>query len=227
MRSSRSDETNPQRPDGEAGEDIEILEVVGVDEDGAPIAGADSEDVEVEFDFPAAPDASEVPEALPEEPSEEFKLKERLIRLQADFENFRKRVDRERVDHYQYAVSGLIRRILPALDNFDRAMASARPGSGEDTMLAGFSLIQRQLLAELEAEGLRPMDAVGETFDPIRHEAVATDHESEMPAHTVTEVFQKGYFLHERVLRPALVRVRVDESDGHQAADDGKESSDG
>ena len=91
-------------------------------------------------------------------------------------------------------------------------------------MIEGVTLIQRQLLAELEAEGLRGMGNVGEVFDPERHEAVATDPDSPCPPHTVTHVFQRGYFFHDRVLRPAMVRVRVDESNGGTGNDDQKES---
>ena len=139
------------------------------------------------------------------------------MRLQADFENFKKRIDRERHDHFRYATFGLVARILPVLDNFERAMAAVQQGATTDALIEGVALIQRQLATELETEGLRPMDSVGETFDPVRHEAVATDSDSPVPPHTVTQVFQRGYFLHDRVLRPAMVRVRVDESEGKES----------
>ncbi len=222
-------ENAPHRlpPDAVPAEEIEILEVVGVDEDGAPIVTADPDDVEVVFEETAAsreagPDEETAPE--PEPVDSEAPLRERLLRLQADFENFKKRIERERADHFRYATFGLVGRILPVLDNFERAMAAARPGTG-DALIEGVGLIHRQLLTELESEGLRTMESVGELFDPMRHEAVATDLESPAPPHTVTEVFQQGYFLHDRVLRPAMVRVRVDESDGESAgSDDRKES---
>jgi molecular chaperone GrpE len=157
-------------------------------------------------------------------PVEDVDLRERLLRLHADFENFKKRVDRERYDHLRYATFELVGRILPVLDNFERAMSAARPGTPSDALIEGLGLIQRQLLTELEAEGLRGMESVGERFDPERHEAVATDPDSPVPPHTVTQEFQRGYFLHDRVLRPAMVRVRVDQSEGGTANDDRKES---
>ena len=183
-----------------------------------PITTVDPDDVEVLFE-------DGVPESVEEErapaPSvEEAQLRDRLIRLQADFENFKKRIDRERIDHFRYATAELVGRILPVLDNFERAMAAARPGTSGNALVEGIMLVQRQLITELEAEGLKAMDCVGETFDPELHEAVATDTGSPMAPHAVTEVFQRGYFLHDRVLRPAMVRVRVEDSDG----DDGKES---
>ena len=218
------DETGRRlRDDAETAEDIEILEVVGVDEDGVPIESVDPDDIELVFDdqVDGGGAASQPPQASP---SEENHLRERLVRLQADFENFKKRIERERIDHFRYATAGLVGRILPVLDNFERAMAAARPGAPTDALLEGLLLIQRQLLTELEAEGLRGMDSVGEIFDPERHEAVATDPDSPMPPHAVTQVFQRGYFLHDRVLRPAMVRVRVDESEGGTPSDDRKES---
>ena len=218
--------------DQDGAEDIEILEVIGLDEDGAAIADpeADGEaeaadgdvsDIEVIFDDEDGPAEPETPRPSPRDEGEQ--LRERILRLTADFENFRYRMERDRGEHLRFATFELVGRILPVLDNFDRAMASVRPGVSDDALLAGFALIQRQLLAVLEAEGLRAMGGVGETFDPSRHEAVATDSESPLPAQTVTQVFQRGYFLHDRVLRPALVRVRLHAPERGSGEDDGKE----
>jgi molecular chaperone GrpE len=214
----------PLPPDSEAAEDIEILEVVGLDEDGIPIAASDPEDVEVVFDESATPAEPAAREERRRASSEDAELRERLLRLQADFENFKKRIERERLDHFRYATIGLVARILPVLDNFERAMSAARPGTASDALVEGVALIHRQLVSELEVEGLRVMECVGEPFDPLRHEAVATDPDSPMPPHTVTQEFQKGYFLHDRVLRPAMVRVRVDALEGDARTDDRKES---
>jgi molecular chaperone GrpE len=193
-------------PDPEQSDDIEILEVVGVDEDGLPVETEDPEDVEVVFeDLPAPPVARR--------PVEDPALKERFLRLQADFENYKKRIERERSDYFRHATSGLVARLLPVLDNFERAIAAARgrADAGGDALTEGVALIQRQLLDELAREGLHPMDPVGATFDPELHEAVATDPASDAPSHTVTAVLQRGWFFHDRVLRAALVRVSVRE----------------
>lgn len=214
----------PLPADMESAEDIEILEVVGLDENGVPVGAADPDDVEVVFEDGGTLEDDASPRA-PRAPSvEDVDLRERLLRLQADFENFKKRIDRERFDHFRYATFGLVGRILPVLDNFERAITAARPGAASDALIEGIALIQRQLLSELEAEGLRGMESVGESFNPERHEAVATDPDSPLPPHTVTHVFQRGYFLHDRVLRPAMVRVRVDESEGGTETSDRKES---
>ena len=216
--------TPPLPEDSGAADDVEILEVLGVDENGCPLVGADPDDVEVVFDETDSAQDSGPPVGTYSPPVEDADLRERLLRLQADFENFKKRIDRERFDHFRYATFELVGRILPVLDNFERAITAARPGVPGDALIEGVALIQRQLLAELEAEGLRGMESVGEPFDPERHEAVATDPDAPFPPHTVTHVFQRGYFLHDRVLRPAMVRVRVDESEGGTAAGDQKES---
>jgi molecular chaperone GrpE len=220
-------ETHPL-PDGAvSADDVEILEVMGVDENGSPLEteeAEDGEDVEVVFDAPPSAPGAELPIGVYSPPVEDVDLRLRMLRLQADFENFKKRIDRERYDHFRYATFELVGRILPVLDNFERAITAARPGVPGDALIEGVTLIQRQLLAELEIEGLRSMGSVGELFDPERHEAVATDPDSPFPPQTVTHVFQRGYFLHDRVLRPAMVRVRVDESGDGTAEDDEKES---
>jgi molecular chaperone GrpE len=208
-------------PDRDGVEDVEILEVIGLDDGAEPVAEIDPDDVEVVFEEsePVPEPAEAPPVGIPEE----VKLRERLLRLHADFENYKKRTERDQIEHVRFATAGLVERILPVLDNFERAVAAARPGPADVALIEGVALIQRQLIVELEAEGLRPMESVGERFNPVLHEAVATDPDSPLPPHTVTEVFQQGYFLHDRVLRPAMVRVRVDESEGGVLADDGKE----
>jgi molecular chaperone GrpE len=210
--------------DAESSEDIEILEVVGVDEDGLPIATADPDDVEVVFEESGSAGEPEPSSAKTSPSTGDVEVHERLIRLQADFENFKKRIERERIDHLRYATFGLVGRILPVLDNFERAMAAARSSASGEALVEGVALIHRQLVAELAVEGLRGMESVGEVFDPELHEAVATDPDSASPPHTVTHVFQRGYFLHDRVLRPAMVRVRVDDSEGGTEAPERKES---
>lgn len=212
-------------PEPDPADDIEILEVVGVDEDGTPIDAEETgEDVEVVFDD-AGTDVQETSPSAGDalRPSaEDGALRERLLRLQADFENFKKRIDRDRHDYLRHATGDLVGRILPVLDNFERAVASSRAEGGVDPLLEGVTLIQRQLLEELRKEGLRPMEAVGSAFDPELHEAVATEAGSPAPPNTVTAVLQRGYFFHDRVLRPALVRVSVDRGDGGPA---GREES--
>src|SRR5262245_45296548 len=198
-------------PDPDPTDDIEILEVVGLDEDGVPVETEDPDDVEVVFeDAPPRPKPASIAPARPS--AEEIALRERLVRLQADFENFKKRNERERGDYFRHATSGLVARLLPVLDNFERAVAAARHRveGPADPLMEGGALIQRQLLQDLARAGLPSLNPVGSAFAPEMHEAVATDAASGTAPNTVTAVLQRGYFFHDRVLRAALVRVSVD-----------------
>jgi molecular chaperone GrpE len=214
-----SEESHGNRPgNGAYDDDVEILEVVGVDESGVEPAAPDAaegEEVEVVFEQPpkrgdaaAERDLSESP-AGPQDPV----VRERFLRLQADFENLRKRTDRERDEHVRHATSALVARLLPVLDNFERAIAAGRMPGGVEALLEGVELVQRQLLDELQREGLRIIEAQGSHFDPGVHDAVATDASSGLPANIVVEEMRRGYYFHDRVLRPSLVRVSVDAAD--------------
>jgi molecular chaperone GrpE len=121
-------------------------------------------------------------------------------------ENFRKRSEREKADFQRYALGSVIRDLLPVLDNFDRALEHAEEG---DEFHKGVSLIYKQLFDVLQRHGLKPIIDSGVRFDPNIHEAVIREEDSSVPSHTVTAVLQKGYFLHDRLLRPAMVKVAV------------------
>lgn len=211
---SRDDERSrtPLPPDDD---DIEILEVVGVDEDVAPPSaggedGADDGTVEIVFEEEAlSPRAPALPPDGVERRSDAA-TRERFLRLQADFENLKKRIERERDDHYRHATGSLVSRLLPVLDNFERALVAARGSGDREALRAGIEMIYRQFLDELRREGLRDIEALGLAFDPEVHEAVATDVGSPLPPNTCVEEMQRGYYFHDRVLRPALVRVSVE-----------------
>lgn len=164
------------------------------------------------------PREAEVPPAGDSDPAELKKLLDiqtkqtqeyygRLLRLQADFENFRRRTRQEKEDLYKYASEQLVMALLPVLDNFGHALAA------EGDSIAGFKegvqMIYKQLLDVLAAEGVTPIQAVGEPFDPERHEAVAQDNSGESPANTVVEEFRRGYCLRDKVIRPSMVKVAV------------------
>lgn len=137
---------------------------------------------------------------------ENLQLKDRVLRTLADFENFRKRTDREKADFFKYALTGILKDILPVLDNFDRALEHAEEG---DEFHKGVLLIYKQLYDTLQKHGLTPIDESGVHFDPNIHEAVVREEDHSVPSHTVTTILQKGYFVHDRLLRPALVKVAV------------------
>jgi molecular chaperone GrpE len=134
---------------------------------------------------------------------------DRYLRALADVENVKRRAQRERDEYVRYANESLIRDLLPVLDNFDRALDAARQGGEAASMIAGIELIQRELMKVLEKFGLERYSALGATFDPARHEAVSRVMSSTEPENTVVGETARGYLLHGRVLRPALVAVAV------------------
>lgn len=139
--------------------------------------------------------------------TENKKLRDQVLRARADFENFRKRSEREKADYYKYALSDSIRDLLPVLDNLERAMSHANECSEE--VQKGIELIHKQLNDLLQKYGVKRVGEISETFNPALHEAIMQEDNATVPANTVTEVFQKGYVLNDRLLRPAMVKVAV------------------
>jgi molecular chaperone GrpE len=127
-------------------------------------------------------------------------------RTAADFSNFKRRTEEDRAVVTMTANAILIGRLLSVLDDFDRALASV-PEDVHEGWLDGIRLVERKLQALLEAEGVTPIPAIGQPFDPNLHEAVVHEDTTEHPDNTVIGEVQRGYLLHERVLRPSLVRV--------------------
>jgi molecular chaperone GrpE len=138
--------------------------------------------------------------------AEKQELMDTLVRRQADFENYRKRVEKERQHDRHRGVESLIESILPVLDAFDRALET-----GDDPRYAeyrkGFELIRKQLWALLAKQGVERIDAVGKQFDPHLHHAIESVETTEHEEDTVIAEMQPGYTFHDRVLRPAMVRV--------------------
>ena len=146
--------------------------------------------------------------------AESADLKDKLLRKQADFENFRKRMMREREESSRYANASLLTDIIGLIDDFERAIRSAEESRDFAGFLQGVSMIEKQLVEMLESRwGLKRFSSLGEGFDPNKHEAVLRVEGPADSKPTVVEDYQKGYYLHERVLRPARVKVMVPGSD--------------
>jgi molecular chaperone GrpE len=143
-------------------------------------------------------------------------LKDRHLRTLAEFENLRKRSEREKKDTRSLALADLAREFLPVLDSFESALAHATADDLESDLGQGVLLIHRQLSDLWRKRGLRDVDTTGD-FDPNEHEAVATEV-STKPANTILEVLRKGYTLGDRLIRPALVKVAV--KPGENSSDD-------
>ena len=202
----------------------DATEVTGISaEDIDPEAGADSEveaDSEAGADSVSASDA----EAATGEPSdgasvdaeedeqarlaEEVLLyKDRLVRLAAEFDNYKKRTGREFTALVKNAGESLITELLPILDNIERALQAPQTSEETRSFAQGFEMIRQQFLEKLEKAGMKEIAAEGTPFDPTRHEAVMAVENEEHPAETVINVVEKGYTLNEKVLRAAKVIV--------------------
>jgi molecular chaperone GrpE (heat shock protein) len=222
------DTTRGREHDPDEIDDVEILEVIGIDDD-APVAanaresrGGADRDIVLAFDEeeaegarPAgsgsgptgAPGWGEVPAAAAADADPVQGDAALIQRLRADYENLRKRVDRERADFEHRANFTLVGRLLPILDGFERALTHDVPAGSEAALRDGLVLIHQQLHEALREAGLRTIPVDGELFDPELHEAVATDSRSSRPRNSIVEELRRGYLLRDRVIRHALVKV--------------------
>ena len=168
----------------------------------------------------AVADGAETAEALPEQPTRtgdevaelaqrNAELQDRVLRLQAEFDNFRKRTERERMEFAEYAGEQTVRALLPILDDFERALKAATPGGAGDEFVRGIELIYNRLSDTLKKQGLEPITATGARFDPHQHEAIGRLETNEHEDNTVVQEFQRGYNYKGRLLRPAMVQVAV------------------
>lgn len=153
------------------------------------------------IDLPA-----DLPAAYQKAVGEKLELYDRLLRKQAELENFRKRVQREKEEFFQQANTDLIRSLLPVLDGFERALRHHTPKI-DDGFTKGIKLIHQQFLSVLGRAGVTPIETEGKTFDPHLHQAVETVQSKDHRDQEVVEELQRGYKLKNRLLRPAIVKV--------------------
>lgn len=132
---------------------------------------------------------------------------QRFVRAQADFDNFRRRTQKEKEELAKYASMKLVTELVPVIDNFERAMATVPEGTESESFSKGIQMIFRQLETVLNNEGLTAMDTVGQPFNPEFHQAIMQVESDEYEEGTVVEEVQKGYMLKDKVLRPAMVKV--------------------
>lgn len=164
-------------------------------------------------EVPQSPSVAEEPAVPVEQPSREDydqlkgerdQLLDRLARLQAEFENARKRAERERLEFRDYATGSVVEQFLPVLDNFSLALTS---GGSAEQLQSGVALIVKQMEDILRQLQVSPVPTVGEPFDPHMHEALGSVDRDDIPDQYVAEEIRRGYRIRERLLRPALVRV--------------------
>jgi len=184
-----------------------------MDDDAYVIEDTGESVADIEHEMEVAAQEAVAGRIAPAVQEEDFR--DRYLRTLADFENFRKRSEREKEDFLRYALVGVIRDLLPVIDNFDRALEHAEEG---DEFHKGVALIYKQLFDVLQRHGLKTISESGVRFDPNIHEAVVREEDPSVPSHTVVAILQKGYFLHDRLLRPAMVKVAVGGPEENESA---------
>ena len=153
------------------------------------------------------PDPSEMQRELDQLAGEKAELQDRVLRSQAEFQNFKKRVERERSELFEYASMEAVRALLPVLDDFERSL---KVESGDKEYVKGMELIYQRFYDGLKKLGLEPIISEGQAFDPHVHHAVDKVETEEAAPDTVLEEFQRGYNFKGRMLRPAMVKVAVE-----------------
>ncbi|MCP2519006.1 nucleotide exchange factor GrpE [SCandidatus Aminicenantes bacterium Aminicenantia_JdfR_composite] len=144
---------------------------------------------------------------------EKEELNDKYLRKLAEFDNLRKRLEREKSEYYQYALSEFLKELLNVVDNFERALSNPSPENGEG-FRRGVELIYKQLLDILLKAGVKPIEAKNKEFDPRYHQALDKEESDEVESPIIGEEFQKGYLLFNRLLRPALVKVIIPKKKG-------------
>lgn len=183
------------------GQEIEIEEVRS---EAEPEDEEEQAEAEEKVEEKPEEDAQKEEQQKAETSEEDETWSEKYTRLMADFQNFRKRTEKEKADVYSYANEKIMTDLLAVLDNFERALASE---CKDEAYADGMKMIFKQLSDILTASGLEEIDAVGQDFDPNYHHAVLTDNNDDFDSGKVTEVLQKGYKLNGKVIRPSMVKV--------------------
>lgn len=190
---------SPEKDNMKANEEKdEEGQLPGNGEDSADTGGVSSENAKM-------PTEAELQSRIEKLEQEKQELTGRLLRLQADFENYRKRMRAEKALLEENANFNLIQKLLPVVDNLERASQSST--EAKEAIVEGLAMITRQLLEIFKKEGVEPMDCRGKPFDPNYHEAVFQEKSPEHVPGTVLEEIQKGYFMKDRVLRISMVKV--------------------
>ncbi|GJL55187.1 MAG: protein GrpE [Nitrospirales bacterium] len=177
-------------------------------------SSSSTEEVEnVAQETPGPDDLESLRQELNAKTEEARATHDKYLRLAAEFDNYKRRSQRDQSDAIKFANEKLIKDLLPTLENLERAIQSAQEQHITGALLEGVVLTHKQFLESLTKLGLQQISSLGEPFDPAKHQAVAQVESDTAVPNTVIEEYQKGYFLHERILRPAMVTVAKQQSD--------------
>ena len=138
---------------------------------------------------------------------------DQMLRTIAEFDNSRKRAEREKEESLKYALESFVKELIPTIDSIERAIQSTKESQDVDALVEGVEMIYKGLLSTLEKRGVTPIEAVNKPFDPMQHEAVMHVESEDVPENNVIEEWQKGYMLHNRVIRPSMVSVSKGKSE--------------
>lgn len=201
----------------------EEIEIEGADEENTSEAENKEKEVAAENTAKAETSDEEADDADPADKDEKkglFKkkkkdkkdeqieeLNDRLKRQMAEFENFRKRTEKEKTQMFDMGAKTIIEKILPVVDNFERGLAAVSEDQKDDPFITGMDKIYKQMLAELDAVGVKPIDCIGQEFDPDFHNAVMQVENDELESGTVAQELQKGYMYKDTVVRHSMVSV--------------------
>lgn len=206
---NKKDNTAEQNSNDEMNEES-LKEANELTEENEPVSDEDTGNEEKADKEEAEGEKEEewVPKSELEEMGVKLKeMEEKLLRVQADYDNFRRRTKQEKEAAAKYRSQNLAESLLPAMDNFERAMMITPEAEETQSLLKGVQMVYNQLVEAFEKEGITAIATVGEEFDPHYHQAVMQEESEEYDSNIVIEEMQKGYRLNDRVLRPAMVKV--------------------
>ncbi len=188
--------------------DAESDTFIGDEEDKASVSGENSDIFEDEAELEEDPLNSLLTD-LENARLEARENNDKYLRAAAEFENFKKRIMREQAESYKYANEDIIKGLLPVVDNLERALSHGEEGSNADALIEGVGMVLKQFIEVLEKFGVKPINALGESFDPNYHEAMMRVETEDTPPNMVVNEMSKGYLLHDRLIRPSVVGVSV------------------
>lgn len=153
-------------------------------------------------------------QALAAKAEEAKSLNDKYLRLAAEFDNYKRLIQRDQRDQIRFGNEQLLKELLPVVDNLERAIKASREGGGSDVLIQGVNLTLKQLAEALTKFHVIPVETVGQLFDPATHQAITSVASEKVPERHVVDEFQRGYLLHDRILRAAMVSVSTGRADG-------------
>jgi len=152
-------------------------------------------------------------------------LNDKYLRLAAEFDNYKRLIQRDQRDQIRFGNEQLLKELLPVLDNLERAIKASQEGGDSNVLIQGVDLTLKQLTGVLSRFHVKPVETVGQLFNPATHPSVISVASKKIPEQHVVEEFQRGYLLHDRILRAAMVSVSTGQADGESRTDDTIEES--